>query len=123
MTHEEVMRMHQEVLKQHREVFAKPDPTIAPAKKGLEIKPDFAAMFRTMIEDAGRQGVGLLFARLTDRAMRAEALRDVQRWFAPLTIAANAASNPAEMERLRDVMAAILSEIDQTAYRIESEEA
>jgi hypothetical protein len=86
----------------------------------ITITPDYEHMFRTMIQDAGTQSNPRCMFDDREPADRAELMRQVQRWFAPLTIAANCATSVAAIERLREVMSGMLSGIDREAQRLES---
>jgi hypothetical protein len=84
----------------------------------ITITPNYEHMFKTMLREAGIQGAAL---RMFDgRSDRAELMREVQRWFAPLTIAANSATTVEAIERLREAMSQMLKNLDTEAQRLES---
>ena len=88
--------------------------------KVIELIPNYQSMFRTMIHDAKIQSnVGHMMQQILPKGDRAELLRELQRWFAPLTIAANCATTLEAVNELRSTMAEILAAIDQEAARQE----
>jgi hypothetical protein len=87
--------------------------------ESIEIIPDYANLFRMMLRDAKMQAnMRTMFARSDDD--RAELLREVQRWFAPLTIAANCATTRDAIGELREAMSDMLAALDKEARRLES---
>lgn len=74
-----------------------------------------------MLRDAREQANARLIFEGFEPVYQAQALRRVQRWFAPLAVALNAASSVVEIEQLRSLMTDILADIDQTAAAREDE--
>lgn len=88
----------------------------------IDLTPDYASMFSNMLRETHNQSdVRTMFPMfpLHFRTDRAELLRDVQRWFAPLTIAINCATTVDAINELRAAMTEMLSAIDQEAARLE----
>jgi hypothetical protein len=86
-------------------------------ERTITLIPNYAHLFRTMLQDASIQGAAL---RMFDgRADRVELLRETQRWFAPLTIAANCATTVPAIEELRSAMSEMLANLDKEAQRLE----
>ena len=88
----------------------------------IDLTPNYKAIFAGMLHEAKIQAkASRMFEDATDKGVDG-LLRCVQRWFAPLAIAINAASSVADIEQVRGVMADILSDIDRTAAAIENDE-
>ena len=82
---------------------------------------NFKGIFKGMLAEARSQGVARrLFGSLSDED-RAQALREVQRFFAPLAVAAQAMTSVEEVEQLREAMADIIADINKTASEIEND--
>jgi hypothetical protein len=86
-------------------------------ERTITLTPNYEHLFRTMIKSAQEQGDA--HRMFLGRADRAELLREVQRWFAPLTIATNSAATVPAIEELRGVMTDMLTALDQEAQRVE----
>jgi len=87
----------------------------------IEITPNYANMFRMMLQQVRTQSnVRCMFGGIQAEVDRAELLREVQGWFAPLTIAANCATNVAAIEELRGAMTELLAGINTEAARLEN---
>jgi hypothetical protein len=83
----------------------------------INLTPNYENMFRQMLDNAQAQGDAR--GMFTRQEGRAELLREVQRWFAPLTIAASCATTVPAIEELRGVMTDMLTALDQEAQRVE----
>lgn len=88
------------------------------------LTPNYAAMFRTMLDELKRQGKAeSMFDAIVGGDVEAGCLRAVQRFLAPLTIALSAATSVAEIKELRGVVTDMLSDVDRTAAQREREMA
>lgn len=91
--------------------------------KTFNLIPDYKRIFQGMLRDAKMQGRARdMFsghAWADPAETRAELLRELQRWFAPLTIATNCATTVDAINELREVMTDMLGAIDQEAARLE----
>jgi hypothetical protein len=85
----------------------------------IQLTPNYERMFRQMLRETRNQGDARTMFTPSADDRRAELLRDVQRWFAPLTIAANSATTVDAINELRAAMSDMLSAIDQEAARLE----
>lgn len=89
--------------------------------KTIQLTPNYEAMFRLMLADAKQQAQASRMFDCLTADQEARALRSVQRWFAPLAIAANSATSLEAIEQLRSLMSDILGDINQTALAIEND--
>jgi len=78
-------------------------------------------MFRTMSREAASQGEARSIFRDLPGEHRATALRAVQRFLAPLSIAACSMTSVAEVEEFRTILSDMLKGIDTTAAQMEAE--
>jgi len=87
--------------------------------EGFVLTPAYEHIFKTMLHEAKIQAQadclfdGMLFGG------EAQALRTVQRFLAPLNIAAQCMTNREAVEQFREVIAAIVQDIDKTAAQRE----
>lgn len=88
-------------------------------ERTIELTPNYEHIFRSMLRETRTQGDALHMFRLHFAKDRAELLREVQRWFAPLTIAANCATTRDAIGELREAMTEMLAAIDREAQRQE----
>jgi hypothetical protein len=86
----------------------------------ITLTPNFERIFKGMLAEAMAQAKASRMFDDIPEASVAEALRAVQRWLAPLTVAINAATSVPDIERVREVMTDILADIDKTAFAIEN---
>ena len=90
--------------------------------ESITFTPNYDGVFRQMLAEAQRRATPAanMFADLAD-AQRARALRDLQRWFAPLTVATQCATRVPQIEDVRNLMADILTAIDTLAASLEAD--
>ena len=82
----------------------------------INLTPDYRAIFGHMLAEARRQAEGNPMFLCCGMQTQAEALRDCQRWFAPLTLAIQCATSVTEIEQVRSLMGDILAEINRQAF-------
>src|SRR5262249_34698791 len=89
--------------------------------ESIQLTPNFERMFQQMIAEAKRQAdMNRLFDELSYRE-QATALRALQQFFAPLTIAANCATTVVAIEELRGLMTDVLAAINLRAAQLEND--
>ena len=92
------------------------------AKNEITLTPNYDRMFATMIQEARNQGeASWLVREFGPPARRAEVLRAVQRFLAPLAIAANCMTTREMVEQFRDTIATLNTGVDKLAGELESE--
>lgn len=84
----------------------------------IQLTPNYANIFRQMLNEAKNQSDPYCLFSLPARD-RAEALRAVQRFLAPLNIAAQCMTDVAAVETYREALAGIVSGINLAAGEIE----
>lgn len=85
-------------------------------EKSIVLTPNYEGIFRNMLGEALNQSKALtLFDCLPDD-LQAQALRAVQRFFAPLNIACQCMVNKQAVEEFREAMNKIVQDIDHTAF-------
>lgn len=87
----------------------------------INLTPDFGRMFDLMIREAKNQGQPSSIFRDLAQPQELEALRALQRFLAPLAIAANSMTNSKAVERFRDVVAELASDLAKYADEVERE--
>jgi len=88
----------------------------------ITLTPDFANIFRQMLAEAVRQGdARTIFDSVLAPTQEAEALRAVQRWLAPLNIAAQCMTDRASVDTFRDALAKMATDLDRYAGALEAE--
>lgn len=88
----------------------------------MDLTPNYKGIFNGMLREARLQAKADLF-ECAGMMTRIEALRDCQRWFAPLTVAAQCMTTGDDVAKLRHLMAEILAEVERVAGDLESETA
>lgn len=88
----------------------------------IVLTPNYSNIFRQMIQEARNQGeASSIFRDVRPKAAQVEALRAVQRFLAPLAIAAACMTSTAEVEQLRDALCTINTGIDTRANEMENQ--
>ena len=87
----------------------------------IDVTPDYKAIFARMLAEAAIFGKGNKLFKTYDSKWRAESLREVQRFIAPLNVALNAITSAEELERLREVTGQIVDSIDRAAQQAEEQ--
>jgi hypothetical protein len=92
-------------------------------KNEIILTPDFDHIFTQMLREARTQAEDVFRATRSGMSEtgEAEALRAVQRWFAPLAIAAHSMTSREAVERFREAMGEILAGLEAQAVRAEKE--
>jgi len=85
----------------------------------FDLTPDYRALFRSLLREARLQG-GALFEDLQVEK-QLEALRIVQRFLSPLSVAALTMSSPVEIEAFRTALGEIVETIAKTIREIETD--
>jgi hypothetical protein len=86
------------------------------SENGIVLTPDFAHMFQVMLREAVTQsGAVTLFDCLGTVERTALALRAVQRFLAPLNIAAQCMTNREAVEQFREALNQIVQDIGRVA--------
>jgi hypothetical protein len=88
----------------------------------FNIEPNYDHIFRTMLAEARTQGdPEILFSQMSDQR-ELEALRAVQRFLAPLAIAANAMHSGAMVEQFREAITEISVRVAGAVTKMEAAE-
>lgn len=87
----------------------------------INLTPDFGRMFDLMIREAQNQGQPRSIFRDLAQPQELEALRALQRFLAPLAIAANSMTDAKTIGRFRDVVTELSSDLAKYADEIERE--
>lgn len=88
---------------------------------GVDLTPNFDKIFRQMIQEARNQGEASAIVYGIPATKRVEVLRAIQRFLAPLAIAANCMTNAEMVEQFRDAITAINAGIDTRASEMENQ--
>lgn len=89
----------------------------------INLTPDFKRMFAQMLAEAERQAQAEDLFDCLPHDLRAEALRSVQRFLAPLNIAAQCMTNAKAVGEFREALSRIAVDVDKTAGDLEAEKA
>jgi len=86
----------------------------------IKVTPDYQNLFRNMLEQARLEARARnLFGESLPPDLEPVALRTVQRFLAPLNIAAQCMVTTTAVEQFRDVLHQMVQDIDCTAARME----
>ena len=81
----------------------------------MDVTPAYGQIFRHMIHEAENQSDALVMFGFLECREQAQALRSIQRFLAPLNIAAQCMTDGKSVEQFRDLFNRILRDIDKTA--------
>jgi hypothetical protein len=85
----------------------------------FELTPNFRQIFRGMLREARRNGRALFESLKLPEEL--EALREVQRFLSPLSMAAHTMLSPVEVEAFRTALGEIVESIAKTISEIETD--
>lgn len=81
----------------------------------IVLTPAFEHIFKTMLREAQNQSDADCIFDCLPVDLQTQALRSIQRFLAPLNIAAQCMTNKLAIEQFRDAINLIVQDIDQTA--------
>jgi len=85
----------------------------------INLMPDFARMFQLMLREVVNQGKAEYVFDCLPSDLQPPALRSIQRFLAPLNIAAHSMTSAEAVQQFRDTLNRIVRDIDQTAAEME----
>jgi hypothetical protein len=90
-------------------------------EKEIVVTPALDHLFHTMIEEARNQGKAKDMFDALPADLEPVGLRIIQRFLAPLNIAAQCFTKRGEIEQFREVLSQIVQDIDKTAAQLEAD--